>query len=239
MHISSKLRFGFICSQCWLSGSPCICLYPVLAHRVTLYMPVSNVGSQGHLAHGCIQCWLSGPPCICLCSQSPFPLAAQYHGDRNCLHGVWKSSEADCYNSKIIFKNKRFWDSVLASPFLRQIPVVFLSEHKETMELVKYLWSNFFFFCFVVWIPWEEFWLFIIAHFQQVTWLFLLFYNCLTSIILKNNTKFRVREILFLWTWSSSMVCVTHSICFTHSYSRKTLYPFLCLWSVVMHASEI
>lgn len=27
---------------------------------------------------------------------------------------------------------------MLASPFLRQIPVVFLSEDKETMELVKY-----------------------------------------------------------------------------------------------------
>lgn len=110
-----------------------------------LVLFVTSVVSRGHLAYACIQSWLSGSPCICLCSQSPFPLEAQYYGDRNYLHGVWKSSEADCYNSKIIFKNKRLWDSVLASPFLRQIPVVFLSEHKETMELVKYLWSNFFF----------------------------------------------------------------------------------------------
>lgn len=36
---------------------------------------------------------------------------------------------------------------MLASPFQRQIPVVFLSEHKETMELVKYLLSNFFLLC--------------------------------------------------------------------------------------------
>lgn len=46
-----KLRFGFICNQCGISGSPCTCLYLVLTFTDTLHMPVSSVGSQGHLAY--------------------------------------------------------------------------------------------------------------------------------------------------------------------------------------------